>query len=246
MPRENDPNDLPRRRMVREQVEARGVRDPHVLAAMARVPRERFVPDDRTGEAYGDRALPLPHGQAISQPYVVAAMTEALALRRGAGEDAPRILEVGTGSGYQAAVLLAAGARVLTVERIPDLAATAARRLSECPGLDPDEPDRVGPPPGALTVLTGDGIAVAAEHGPFEGILVTAVADAVPRALLDALAPGASLVIPVARRPGLPEGMLHVFTREGADFTDRALFEVRFVPLLAGVAGAEGGIEATD
>jgi protein-L-isoaspartate(D-aspartate) O-methyltransferase len=229
--------------MVREQLRGRGVADPAVLDAMERVPRERFVPADRVDDAYADGALPLEHGQAISQPYVVAAMTEALGLADGApGTARPFVLEVGTGSGYQAAILLAMGARVLTVERIPALAQAAARALADCPGLragDPGGAGGGGPAPGRLTCLVGDGVAVAAEHGPFDGIVVTAAAPEVPRALRQALRPGARLVIPVTRGGDSPDGVLRVVERRGEDrYSERTLFAVRFVPLVRGVAGA--------
>jgi protein-L-isoaspartate(D-aspartate) O-methyltransferase len=222
--------------MVREQLAARGIRDRRVLEAMGSVPRERFVPEAQRGRAYEDGALPLPHGQAVSQPYVVGAMSEALGLRFGEGAPPPAVLEIGTGSGYQAAVLLAMGARVLTVERIPDLAGAAAARLAACPALDPSAPSRAGPAPGALRAMTGDGVAVASEHGPFDGILVTAAAEEVPDALLRALRVGARLVIPVGRGAG----SLHVLERTASGVKDRVLFDVRFVPLLAGVASAGG------
>ena len=215
--------------MVRDQLAGRGIDDPLVLAAMSAVPRERFVPDESKARAYDDAALPLPRGQAISQPYVVAAMSAALGLRDRPGA---RVLEIGTGSGYQAAVLLAMGARVLTVERVPELAREAAATLASCPSLDRGQPRGRGPAPGTLRSLTGDGVAVAGEQGPFDAILVTAAAEQVPEALVHGLVVGGRLVVPVGR----DRGVLHVVTRTPSGTRDQALFDVRFVPLLRGVA----------
>ncbi len=168
-----------RAEMVRAQLSARGIRDPGVLAAMGRVPRERFVPEPYRFEAYADRALPLQHGQTISQPYMVAYMTEMLDVR-----PEMKVLEVGTGSGYQCAVLAAIGARVQTVERLPTLAADAERLLASL-GVK------------GVTVHCGDGSLGLPAEAPFDRILVTAGAPQVPEALVRQLKLGGRLVLPV-------------------------------------------------
>jgi protein-L-isoaspartate(D-aspartate) O-methyltransferase len=170
-----------RRKMIEEHIAGRGVRDTRVLAAMGAVPRERFVPAELAAQAYDDGALPIGDGQTISQPYVVALMTEALRLPLGT----PRVLEVGTGSGYQAAVLAALGAEVWTVERYDGLLARALNALRTT-GLA----DRVHP-------RLDDGTLGWPEAAPFDGIVVTAGAPGLPRPLLEQLAPGAALVVPV-------------------------------------------------
>jgi protein-L-isoaspartate(D-aspartate) O-methyltransferase len=202
--------------MVRTQLEPRGIRDPEVLAAMRRVPRHRFV--DSPG-AYDDRALPLPNGQTISQPFVVALMTQLA--RPARGWRGARVLEVGTGSGYQAAVLADLGAAVVSVERDPQLSAEAARNL-EAAGYE-----------GVLTEV-GDGSRGWPPGAPYDAILVTAASPSIPTPLREQLAPdGGKLVIPV----GHPEGQwLTVVERHADDWTDRPLEPVVFVPLV----GAHG------
>lgn len=170
--------------MVARQVAARGVRDPRVLDALRRVPRHRFVPPDLVARAYDDGALPIGEAQTISQPYMVAVMTEALALPGGE----PAVLEVGTGSGYQAAVLAAMGARVVSIERRPALALRARGLLAEL-GFG----DRV-------RVVEGDGTLGWPAGAPYDGILVTAGAPQIPRPLLAQLGPAAALVLPMGRR----------------------------------------------
>jgi protein-L-isoaspartate(D-aspartate) O-methyltransferase len=206
-----------RERMVQRQVEDRGVRDPRVLAAMRAVPREAFVPSALRAEAFDDRALPIAEGQTISQPYVVAAMVEALSVAPG-----DRALEVGTGSGYAAAVLARLAAHVFTIERHAALARGAAERLR---ALDVRN----------VTVRTGDGSLGWPEEAPFDAILVSAGAGAVPPSLLDQLAPGGRLVIPVGASP-VEQRLLRV--QKGADgrVEETWLGGVRFVPLV----GAEG------
>lgn len=200
-----------RRRMVEQQIRRRGVADESVLEAMRRVPRHEFVPSLHAGAAYSDCALPIGHGATISQPYIVARMTEALELRPGM-----RVLEVGTGSGYQAAVLAACGCRVFSVERVRALHEKAASRL-----------ESLGVPDVALRL--GDGSRGWPEEAPFERIVVTAAAAAVPTPLWDQLAEGGLLVAPVGdefvqtiRRYRKREGDVAIEDIEGA----------RFVPLI--------------
>ena len=168
-----------RNRMVSTQIERRGVTAPRVLDAMRRVPRHRFVPDSLQREAYADTPLPIGHRQTISQPYIVGYMTEALQLPPEA-----KVLEVGTGSGYQAAVLAEIARTVLTIEIVPELAADAGRILDDL-GYD------------NIEVRAGDGYRGWPEEAPFDGILVAAAPPHVPPALVDQLAVGARLVIPV-------------------------------------------------
>jgi protein-L-isoaspartate(D-aspartate) O-methyltransferase len=168
-----------RERMVKEQIEARGVTDADVLAAMRRVPRHEFVPPQLRDAAYEDHPLPIGHGQTISQPYIVALMTELLKLKRG-----DKVLEIGTGSGYQAAVLAELTDQVYTIEIIKPLADTAAATLKRC-GYD------------KVQVKFGDGYEGWPEHAPFDAIIVTAAADHVPPPLLEQLKPGGRMVIPV-------------------------------------------------
>jgi protein-L-isoaspartate(D-aspartate) O-methyltransferase len=206
-----------RRRMVAEQIHARGVRDPKVLAAMGRVPRELFVPENVRRHAYEDRPLPIAAGQTISQPYIVAFMIEALALPEGA-----RVLEVGTGSGYAAAVLAEIAAEVVTIERLDELAQAAAHSLAEAGYRN-------------VTVIHGDGTRGWPEAAPYHAILVSAGGPAVPESLKRQLAMGGRLVVPVGTDPRLQE--LVRVTRTGDDSYDREdLADVRFVPLI----GAEG------
>lgn len=204
-----------RAEMVRRQIEARGVRNPAVLAALRAVPRHRFVPPGLVHEAYADTPLPIGEGQTISQPYIVALMTELLQLAPG-----DRVLEVGTGSGYQAAVLAALGAEVYSIEIVERLGREAATRL-EALGY------------GAVHLRIGDGYRGWPERAPFAGILVTAAPDHVPRPLLAQLAPGGRLVIPVGE--GIQQ--LEVHRRALADgpdgpvFTRESVLPVRFVPM---------------
>src|SRR6059036_706058 len=168
-----------RRRMVASQLAARGIREPRVLAAMAWLPREWFLPPHLASEAYDDAPLPIGNGQTISQPYIVALMTACLAPRRG-----DRVLEVGTGSGYQTAVLAHLGAEVFTIERLPDLLVEAEARLQ-----------RLGVR--GIETRLGDGAGGWPEAAPFQGILVTAAAPQIPKPMLAQLAPGGCLVVPV-------------------------------------------------
>jgi len=199
-----------RSRMVETQIVARGVRDPRVLAAMRKVPRHRFVDDAQRAEAYEDHPLPIPGNQTISQPYIVALMTELLELA-----PSSRVLEIGTGSGYQSAVLAELADHVYTIEIVPELARLAESRMKEL-GY------------GNVTVREGDGYRGWPEHAPFDGIIVTAAPERIPQPLLDQLAPGGVMVIPVG---GFFQE-LKVF-RKSADgrITEKDILPVRFVPM---------------
>jgi protein-L-isoaspartate(D-aspartate) O-methyltransferase len=192
----------------------RGIRDERVLAAIAAVPRELFVPEDMRRHAYADRALPIGHDQTISQPYMVAAMLEALEL------DGGRALDVGTGSGYQAAVLAELADEVVTIERVPELAERARATLAEA-GY------------GRVEVRVGDGTLGVPERAPYDGIVVAAAAPAVPEALYEQLADGGHLVVPVGT---VRDQWLEVVERGAAGPERRRTVPCRFVPLL----GSEG------
>lgn len=198
--------------MVERQLRARGIADERVLAAMASVPREAFLDERQRGYAYADEALPIESGQTISQPYVVARMTELLATHPG-----DRILEIGTGSGYQAAILAAIGCRVTSIERHPELAEAARARLAGIPPAD------------TVEVRVGDGTLGAPDGAPWDGIIVTAAAPAVPASLREQLADGARLVIPVGSR--MRQDLL-VVTRRGNEWTEQSDGAVVFVPLI--------------
>jgi protein-L-isoaspartate(D-aspartate) O-methyltransferase len=202
--------------MVLEQLRARGLADERVLGALADVPRERFVPARRRGEACADQAIEIGHGQTISQPFMVGMMSQLLRVEPG-----HRVLEVGTGSGYQAAVLSALGAEVWSVERVPELAAEARARLDEL-GF------------GDVRVRLRDGSLGWPDGAPFDRIVVTAAAPAVPQPLLEQLHPdGGRLVAPVGPR-NLQD--LVVVERTGNAWVTEKVLECRFVPLL----GSEG------
>jgi protein-L-isoaspartate(D-aspartate) O-methyltransferase len=198
--------------MVREQIEARGVRDARVLSALRAVPRHRFVPEAYRERAYEDGPLPIGEGQTISQPYIVGVMTELL--RPEAGD---RVLEVGTGSGYQAAVLAPLVKQVYSIEIVPELAERARATLSEL-GVS------------NVVVVTGDGYRGLPEHAPFDGILVTAAPRELPQALLDQLAVGGRLVAPVG---GFDQD-LRVVEKTAEGLRSETLFPVRFVPMVHG------------
>jgi protein-L-isoaspartate(D-aspartate) O-methyltransferase len=201
-----------RERMVADQLVARGIADRRVLAAFAKVPREAFVPPEFADRAYEDNPLPIGEGQTISQPFIVALMAEA-------AEIAPeaRILEVGAGSGYAAAILAALAREVVTIERHASLAAAAKAALAKL-GI------------GNVTVIEGDGSRGFPERAPFDAILVAAAAPALPAALRAQLAEGGRLVIPVDA-DGHQD--LLVITRHGERFEETSLGPVRFVPLVA-------------
>ncbi len=201
--------------MVTQQLRARDIRDDRVLEAMRVVPRERFVPEPLRARAYEDAALPIGAGQTISQPYMVAAICQALQLHGG-----ELVLDVGTGSGYQAAVLAELADEVHTIERVPELADGARRALAEA-GYD------------RVHVHVGDGTLGVPEEAPFDAIAVAAAAPAIPESLYEQLAPFGRLVLPVGSRRG-QELQLVVRSPEGPA-TIRSV-PCRFVPLL----GAEG------
>jgi protein-L-isoaspartate(D-aspartate) O-methyltransferase len=199
------------------ELRKQGIGDTRVLAAMERVPREQFVAEQFLKHAYDNIALPITQGQTISQPYVVAYMTEALKLT-----DRMKVLEIGTGSGYQTAVLARLSRRVYTVERYRSLLTTAEKRLNELKITN-------------VVTKLGDGNKGWPEQAPFDRILVTAAADSRPDALLAQLSPnGGIMVAPVAVNP--TEQDVIRYTREGDDIREERMLPVRFVPLLPGIA----------
>jgi protein-L-isoaspartate(D-aspartate) O-methyltransferase len=201
-----------RDRMLRIDLEGRGIRDPAVLEAMRRVPRHEFVPAEFRAEAYADHPLPIGQDQTISQPYIVAAMTELAAVPPGG-----TVLEVGTGSGYQAAVLSLLARRVYTIEILPELGNAAAARL-----------ERLGY--GNVETRVGDGYLGWPEQAPFDAILVTAGAEHVPQPLVDQLRPGGRMVLPVGPTEGIQE--LRVLEKQAdGSIRSRSVMPVRFVPL---------------
>lgn len=198
--------------MVDEQLRARGIRDPRVLDTMRRVPRHRFVPPSGQREAYADRPLPIGFGQTISQPYIVGFMTEALAL-----EPADVVLEIGTGSGYQAAILSELAREVYTIEIVPELATRASQTLEALGYRN-------------VHVRAGDGYQGWPEHAPFSKIMVTAAPEAVPQALVDQLAVGGKLILPVGPEGGPQE--LRILTRTARGVITERSLPVRFVPMV--------------
>ena len=199
-----------RAEMVERQIEARGVKDERVLAALRRIPRHLFVPESQRAEAYADHPLPIGSGQTISQPYIVAFMTEQLQLT---GKE--KVLEIGTGSGYQTAVLSALVAKVYTIEIRPELAEQARSRLKAL-GIENVE------------VRTGDGWAGWPEEAPFDAILVTAAPEKVPPPLLAQLSTTGRMVIPVG---GFYQE-LKVVERTDRGSRERSVLPVRFVPFV--------------
>jgi len=192
--------------MVADQIQRRGVVDARVLGAMRAVPRHLFVPDALRNSAYEDRPLSIGHGQTISQPYIVAHMTEVLQVR-----PADRVLEIGTGSGYQAAVLARLAREVYTIEIVPELAKQAAARLQ---------------PYSNVQVRAGDGYAGWPGRAPFDRIMVTAAPERIPQPLIDQLAPGGRMVIPV----GTAEQWMTVLEKTSGGVVERRTIPVRFVP----------------
>ena len=198
--------------MVQSQIKVRDVSDLAVLKAMETVPRHLFVPTEYLDQAYEDHPLPIGYGQTISQPYIVALMTEYLKIKPG-----DRVLEIGTGSGYQAAILAQLGAEVYSVEIVPELAQAADQRLKSLSYN--------------VTVKQDDGYFGWEAHAPFDAIIVTAAPDHVPQPLVKQIKEGGRLVIPVG-----PHGFqtLWQFTRQGEEVTAAKLADVMFVPLVRG------------
>lgn len=197
--------------MVSRQIEGRGIRNTAVLMAMRKTPRHEFVLEQYLNRAYSDSPLPINHGQTISQPYIVALMTELLEIQPG-----DRVLEIGTGSGYQAAVLAALDVEVYTVEIIPELAQEASERLSRL-GYD------------QIHVLNADGYYGWEEHAPYDAIIVTAAPDHMPQPLSGQLQEGGRLVIPIG--PIGAVQTLWLFEKIGGELVATNMGGVRFVPL---------------
>ena len=209
-----------RERMVDEQIACRGLRSPHLLAAFRSVPREEFVAEEYKQSAYDDRPLPIEAGQTISQPYIVAMMIEAAGVKPG-----NHVLEVGAGSGYAAAVISRIARLVVAVERQPELVSIARERLRRL-GYD------------NVLIVEGDGTRGWPEEAPYDAILAAASGSHVPRPLLDQLAPGGRLVMPVGD-PGWAQTLLKVTKNEDGSTVQEDLGGVRFVPLI----GEEGWSE---
>lgn len=201
--------DKQRERMVAEQLAGRDIRDPRVLDAMRKVPRHLFVPAPMRGSAYQDSPLPIGNDQTISQPYIVAYMTQALELK-----PSHKVLEIGTGSGYQAAVLGELAAQVYTIEIVGELAQRATKALADAGYQN-------------IHVRHGDGYAGWPEHAPFDAIMVTAAPDHVPEPLIQQLAAGARMIIPV----GTAYQELRLIQKTETGLVERSTLPVRFVPL---------------
>lgn len=206
--------------MVAVQIRARGIRDPDLIRAMEKVPRHLFIPERFRPEAYRDRPLPIGHGQTISQPYIVALMTSLLVPLTG-----KRILEIGTGSGYQAAVLAEMGVEVFSVERIPEVARTAVLNL-EASGYD------------QVRIRVTDGTCGWADYAPYDAALITAATPSVPGPLIDQLADDGVLVAPVG-----PSGMQELIrlTRTRGSMGEERFGGVRFVPLIGEYGWKDSG-----
>lgn len=212
---------IARRRMVEEQIIARGVTDRRVIEAMLTVPRHKFVEEALQSQAYQDGPLPIGEKQTISQPYMVAIMSEALAL-----DGSETVLEVGTGSGYQAAVLALLADRVFSLERIPALARRARRILDACGYTK-------------VNIQLADGTLGWKEKGPFDAIMVTAGAPDIPKDYLDQLAVGGRLVIPVGDRAS--QVLLRITRVSAHEFKEEKLLGCRFVPLVGNHGWREEG-----
>ena len=200
-----------RERMVETQIRARDLQSATVLDAMRRVPRHLFVPDDLKPFAYDDRPLPIGHDQTISQPYIVGYMTDALQL-----EPAHTVLEIGTGSGYQAAILADIARQVYSIEIVPDLAETAKRAIAAAGYTN-------------VEVRTGNGYLGWREHAPFDRIIVTAAPPEIPEALVEQLAVGGVMVVPV----GTANQEIVVITKTPAGIAQKRAIQVRFVPMVS-------------
>jgi protein-L-isoaspartate(D-aspartate) O-methyltransferase len=207
-----------RARMVEKQLRRRQIEDERVLGAMGEVPRELFVPERWRAEAYADQALPIGEEQTISQPWIVAAICQALAL-----EGDEKVLEIGTGSGYSTAVIARLASHVVSVERHAPLARAAAASLA---GLEVHN----------VEMMVGDGSRGVPDRAPFDAIAVHAAAPAPPPALLEQLADGGRMVVPVAVENGKEREELVLLTRRGERFETASIAPCRFVPLI----GAEG------
>jgi protein-L-isoaspartate(D-aspartate) O-methyltransferase len=203
--------DALRREMVDRQLRGRDIDDPAVLRAMTVVPRDLFVPSNIRSLAYEDSPLPIGHDQTISQPYIVALMSQLLSPAPG-----DRVLEIGTGSGYQAAVLAEMGAEIYTVEIVPELARRSEKLLGE---LSYDN----------VTVKTGDGYKGWPEHAPFDGIIVTCAPTTIPTPLKDQLAEGGRMVIPAGERHAQK---LYLLTKKNGKIVQQKIIDVRFVPMV--------------
>jgi protein-L-isoaspartate(D-aspartate) O-methyltransferase len=201
-----------RKQMVEEQIIARGISDSLVINAMLTVKRHFFVPANLMQLAYNDRPLPIGHGQTISQPYIVAIMTELLEVKK-----THRILEIGTGSGYQAAILSLLADSVFTIEIVEPLARSAKAKLKVLGYKN-------------VIVKSGDGYKGGKEHAPFDGIIVTCAPDEIPPLLLDQLATGGRMVIPV----GSYYQELFLITKDSSGLSEQSIIPVRFVPMIKG------------
>ena len=204
--------DARRERMVRTQIEARGVKDERVLAAMGKVPREEFVPEEQRAHAYEDRPLPIGEDQTISQPYIVGLMSELLEVKEG-----EKVLEIGTGSGYQAAILAELTPNVYTIEILPTLARRSEETLRRL-GYD------------VVKVKTGDGYLGWPEYAPFDAIIVTCAPESVPEPLKEQLKEGGRMVIPVG--PQWTGQTLYVLRKKGGKLVGEEGIPVRFVPMV--------------
>jgi len=210
-----DPFSNQRERMVREQIEARGIRNADVLRMMRSTPRHLFVPENVREYAYSDRPLPIGLGQTISQPYIVALMTELLA----AGKT-DRVLEIGTGSGYQAAILAGTAKHVYTIEIVPELAKSAQERLAAMGAKN-------------ITVRLGDGYKGWPDQAPFDRIVLTAAPAEIPQALIEQLARGGRLVAPVGDSPATQQ-LVVLEKTPGGEIRRRTVAPVMFVPMVFG------------
>ena len=200
-----------RQRMVAQQLKPRGIKDERVLAAMTKVPREEFIPLDARADAYEDGPLPIGYDQTISQPYVVAFMTEQLRPKQN-----DRVLEIGSGSGYQAAILAELMAEVYTVEIVPPLGKTAEATLQRLGYKN-------------VHIKVGDGYKGWPEEAPFDAIIVTCAPEKVPQPLVDQLEEGGRMVIPVGERFAQ---QLHLFEKKNGQLKESVTLPVRFVPML--------------